>query len=124
MGPPALFPIRRKVCCGFLSSFKIHCLGLVRTATFGSSGKHTDHYTTKATSFHHGYPCSYITWGMNNRPVGLHLSHKGPNYNLTLSKVQWRRNPEDHSRHKEVLETTNTPTFHILLKKKFTRSQR
>jgi hypothetical protein len=22
------------------------------------------------TSFHHGSPCSYITWGMNNRPVG------------------------------------------------------
>jgi hypothetical protein len=21
-------------------------------------------------SFHYGSPCSYITWGMNNRPVG------------------------------------------------------
>jgi hypothetical protein len=23
-----------------------------------------------STSFHHGSPCSYITWGVNNRPVG------------------------------------------------------
>jgi hypothetical protein len=22
------------------------------------------------TPFHHGSPCSYVTWGMNNRPVG------------------------------------------------------
>jgi hypothetical protein len=26
------------------------------------------------TSFHHGSPCSYITWGMNNRPIGRHSS--------------------------------------------------
>jgi hypothetical protein len=27
-----------------------------------------------STSFHHGSPCSYITWGMNNRPAGSHSS--------------------------------------------------
>jgi hypothetical protein len=31
MGPPALLPIRRKVCNGFLSSLKIHSLGRVWT---------------------------------------------------------------------------------------------
>jgi hypothetical protein len=31
MGPPALFPVRRKVCCGFLSPLKIHRLGRART---------------------------------------------------------------------------------------------
>jgi hypothetical protein len=59
MGPPALLPIRRKVCCGFLSPLKIHRLGRVYlfyrvftgfTATLRSSGKHTNHYTTEATS--------------------------------------------------------------------------
>jgi hypothetical protein len=25
-------------------------------------------------SFHHGYPCSYITWGINNRPIGVRSS--------------------------------------------------
>jgi hypothetical protein len=29
MGPPALLPIQRKVCCGFLLPLKIHCLGRV-----------------------------------------------------------------------------------------------
>jgi hypothetical protein len=31
MRPPALLPIRRKVCCGFLSSLKIHRIGRLRT---------------------------------------------------------------------------------------------
>jgi hypothetical protein len=43
------FPSERKVCCGFLSPLKIHRLSQVQTATFGSSGKHTNHYTTKVT---------------------------------------------------------------------------
>jgi hypothetical protein len=52
MGPSDLFPIRRKVCCGFLSPLKIHRLGRgFEPATLRSSGKHTNHYTTKATSF-------------------------------------------------------------------------
>jgi hypothetical protein len=46
MGPAALLPILRKVCCGFLSPLKIHRFG--EPATFGSSGKHTNHYTTEA----------------------------------------------------------------------------
>jgi hypothetical protein len=29
MGPPALFPLRRKACCEFLSSLKINFLGQV-----------------------------------------------------------------------------------------------
>jgi hypothetical protein len=31
-------------------ALKIHRLGRARTATFGSNGKHTNHYTTKSTS--------------------------------------------------------------------------
>jgi hypothetical protein len=31
MGPPALLPIRRKVCCGFLSPLEIHRIGRART---------------------------------------------------------------------------------------------
>jgi hypothetical protein len=29
-------------------------------------------------SFHHDSPCSYITWGMNNRPVGGSISETSP----------------------------------------------
>jgi hypothetical protein len=49
MGPQALIPIRRKVCCGFLSPLKIHRVGRVLPATLGSSRKHTNHYTTEVT---------------------------------------------------------------------------
>jgi hypothetical protein len=49
MGPPALLPIRRKVCCGFLSPLKCIALAGFEPATFGSSGKNTNHYTAKAT---------------------------------------------------------------------------
>jgi hypothetical protein len=49
MGPPALLPIRRKVCCGFLLPLKsIASAGFV-PATVGSNGKHTNHYTTETT---------------------------------------------------------------------------
>jgi hypothetical protein len=34
IGSPALLPIPRKVCCGFLSLLKIHRLGRVRTRNF------------------------------------------------------------------------------------------
>jgi hypothetical protein len=37
------------VCCGFLSPLKIHHLGRVWTRKLWVSGKHTNHYTTKAT---------------------------------------------------------------------------
>jgi hypothetical protein len=46
-----LLSLRRKVCCGFLSPLKIHRLGRVRTANFGSSVKHTNHYTNKAALY-------------------------------------------------------------------------
>jgi hypothetical protein len=46
MGPAALLPIPRKLCCGFLSPLKMYRFG--EPATFGSSVKHTNHYTTKA----------------------------------------------------------------------------
>jgi hypothetical protein len=38
------------VCCGFLSPLKSIALAGFEPATFGSSGKHTNHYTTKATT--------------------------------------------------------------------------
>jgi hypothetical protein len=53
MGPPVLLPIRRKVCCGFLSPLKIHRLAGFEPPTFGSTCKHTNHYKTEAT-----YECS------------------------------------------------------------------
>jgi hypothetical protein len=37
------------VCCGFLSPLKSIALAGFEPANFGSSGKHTNHYTTKAT---------------------------------------------------------------------------
>jgi hypothetical protein len=47
---PLYFPSERKVCCGFLSPLKIHRLGQVlNPQPLGSSGQHTNHYTTKAT---------------------------------------------------------------------------
>jgi hypothetical protein len=36
---------------GLSSPLKIHRLGRVQAATFGSSGQHTNHYITKATCF-------------------------------------------------------------------------
>jgi hypothetical protein len=50
--PHDLLPIRRKVRCEFLSPLKIHHLGGFKLATRGSSGKHTNHYTTEATTEH------------------------------------------------------------------------
>jgi hypothetical protein len=29
-----------------------------------------------STSFRHVSPCTYMTWGMNNRPVDVHSSEK------------------------------------------------
>jgi hypothetical protein len=49
MGPPALLPIGKKVCCGFLSLLIIYCFGRVWTRDLGSSGNHTNHYTTEVT---------------------------------------------------------------------------
>jgi hypothetical protein len=53
MGPPTLFPIRRKVCFGFLSLLIYIAMARFEPATFGSSGKHiklnTLNYTTEAT---------------------------------------------------------------------------
>jgi hypothetical protein len=43
------FPSERKVCCGFLSPLKSIALAEFEPANFGSSSKHTNHYTTKAT---------------------------------------------------------------------------
>jgi hypothetical protein len=48
MGPPALLPIRRKVRCELLSPLEIHRLAL------GSSGKHTNYYTTETTKREEG----------------------------------------------------------------------
>jgi hypothetical protein len=57
MGPSTSLAIRRKVCCGFLSPFKIHRLGRVWTRDPWAFGKHTSYYTTKATTCT-GYSCS------------------------------------------------------------------
>jgi hypothetical protein len=35
MGPLALLPIRRKVCCGFLSPLEVHCLGRTNPQPLG-----------------------------------------------------------------------------------------
>jgi hypothetical protein len=42
------FTSHPKVCWGFLSPLKIHGLCRVWTTTLGSSGEHTNHYTTEA----------------------------------------------------------------------------
>jgi hypothetical protein len=46
---PLYFPSERKVCCGFLSPLKnlSPWIGF-EPATLGSSGQHSNHYTTKA----------------------------------------------------------------------------
>jgi hypothetical protein len=47
---PLYFPSKRKVCCGFLSPFKKSIdMAEFEPATFGSSDKHINHYTTNAT---------------------------------------------------------------------------
>jgi hypothetical protein len=49
MGPPALLPLWRKVCCGFLLPLKVHCLGWFEPMNLGFNGKHTNHYISEAT---------------------------------------------------------------------------
>jgi hypothetical protein len=39
-----------------------------------SSGGRVRSFPLSTSSFHRGSPCSYITWGMNNKPVGGHSS--------------------------------------------------
>jgi hypothetical protein len=51
MGPPALLPLQRKVCCGFLSPFKIHRPAGFKPAIPGSNVKHTNHYTIEAIKY-------------------------------------------------------------------------
>jgi hypothetical protein len=48
MGTPALLSTR-KVCCGLSSPLKSIASAGYEPATLGSSGKHTNHYTTEAT---------------------------------------------------------------------------
>jgi hypothetical protein len=48
---PLYFPSERKVCCGFFIALKNPSPWPdFEPATFGSSGQHTNHYTTKATN--------------------------------------------------------------------------
>jgi hypothetical protein len=58
------FPSERKVCCGFLLPLKIHRLARFESTTFGYSGKHTNHYITKATEL--SSYCSLIVSHCNN----------------------------------------------------------
>jgi hypothetical protein len=44
---PALFPIRRKLCCGFLSSLKIHRLGRVQTRDLWEVGGRVDNISKR-----------------------------------------------------------------------------
>jgi hypothetical protein len=46
---PALLPLRRKMCNGFLSPLKSIDLTKFEPANIGSNGKHANHYTTEAT---------------------------------------------------------------------------
>jgi hypothetical protein len=48
---PALIPIRPVGVLRILSPLKSIALAGFEPATFGSSGKHTNHYTTKAIAF-------------------------------------------------------------------------
>jgi hypothetical protein len=50
MGPPDLFPIRRKMCCGFFRPYKSIVSDGFEPATLGFSGKDTNYYTTEATT--------------------------------------------------------------------------
>jgi hypothetical protein len=50
MGPSALPPTRRNVCCGFLSPLKSIASAEFEPASLGSSDKHTNHYATEATN--------------------------------------------------------------------------
>jgi hypothetical protein len=50
MGPLALLPIRKERELRIFIALKIIALAGLEPATFGSSGKHTNHYTTKATA--------------------------------------------------------------------------
>jgi hypothetical protein len=47
IGPPALVPLRRKACCGFLSPLKVHRLGWVWPREPWSNGRHANCYTAK-----------------------------------------------------------------------------
>jgi hypothetical protein len=51
MGLTALFPLRRKACCGFLSPIKSIASAGFEPVNFGSNGKHANHYTTETAHF-------------------------------------------------------------------------
>jgi hypothetical protein len=70
MGPPASLPIRRMVCCGFLLPLKSMALAGFEPVTLGSSGKHTNHYTTKVTKMN----CTHVwnqsvKWMVHQDPI-------------------------------------------------------
>jgi hypothetical protein len=80
MGP--YFPSERNVCCGFLSPCKSVALAGFEPATFGSSGKHTSYYTTKAT-----VQCisSFI---LNFQMCHLFVRHPVESYPISVSSEQ------------------------------------
>jgi hypothetical protein len=86
MGPPALLPIRRKLCCGFLSPLKSIASAGFEPAILGSSGKNTNHNTTEATP-----ALSLQTWRQKlrvTRKLGIYLqNYNTPKLKTSLSFV-------------------------------------
>jgi hypothetical protein len=60
-GPPALLPIRRKLCCGFYRPYKSISSAGFEPATLGSSSKNINHYTTEATIYNR-YSYLFLAW--------------------------------------------------------------
>jgi hypothetical protein len=81
MGHPALLPIRRKVCCGFLSPLKsVASAGFV-PVTLGSNGKHTNHYTTETTMTIIDATCIYDSPDFEMRQTGDNIPMTGDSNN-------------------------------------------
>jgi hypothetical protein len=72
-GPPALLPIRRKLCCGFYSPYKSISSAGFEPATLGSSSRHTNHYTTEATIYNR---YSVFIFGLNGSDEDDFLAYR------------------------------------------------
>jgi hypothetical protein len=63
--------ILRKAKLSFLSSISAACYHMsLLVGLPGSCGEPFRTFPLSTLSFHHGSPCWYIIWGMNNSPVG------------------------------------------------------
>jgi hypothetical protein len=116
MGPPALLPVRSKVCCGLLSPFKIHRLGgaVVTVLATGYKGRgfKPGSYSFTTSALDGGVS------GQSHAPAALYPRRKDPRYPLyrrlgwpqsRSGQRRWMKNPFASVGDRTTLSRSSSP---------------